>query len=78
MAALDVPIVVLDRELPATADWVLSDHALGMAEAVRYLVLLGHRHLALLQPDLRIRPVRERQHAFEAATTAAGLRSRRR
>jgi DNA-binding LacI/PurR family transcriptional regulator len=73
VAALDVPIVVLDRELPATADWVLSDHALGMAEAVRYLVLLGHRHLALLQPDLRIRPVRERQHAFEAATTAAGL-----
>jgi LacI family transcriptional regulator len=73
VAGLDVPVVVLDRELPADADWVLSDHAAGMAETVRYLALLGHRKLAFLQPNLRIRPVRERRQAFETAVGTAGL-----
>ena len=75
VAGLDVPLVVLDRELPAAveADFVLSDHAMAMGEAVRYLSLLGHRCLALLLPDLRIRPVVERRRAFEAAVAAVGL-----
>jgi LacI family transcriptional regulator len=75
VADLGVPIVVLDRELSTAveADFVLSDHAGAMGETVRYLSLLGHRHLALLLTDLRIRPVAERRRAFEAAAAAAGL-----
>jgi LacI family transcriptional regulator len=75
VAGLDVPLVVLDRELPATveADFVFSDHAGAMGETVRYLFLLGHRRLALLLPDLQIRPVVERRRAFEAAVVAIGL-----
>jgi LacI family transcriptional regulator len=76
LAALDVPLVVLDRDLGAgldRADHVLTDHEGAMAEAVRYLALLGHRRVALLLSDLPIRPVRERRRAFEVAAEAAGL-----
>jgi LacI family transcriptional regulator len=73
VTGLDVPVVVLDRGLPVEADCVLSDHAGAVGETVRYLSLLGHQRLALLLPDLRIRPVNERRRAFEAAATAAGL-----
>ena len=41
--------VLLDREVPdARADAVLSDHAQGLAEALRHLVGLGHRRVALI------------------------------
>lgn len=73
VARLDVPLVVLDRDLPVEADAVLSEHAAAMAEAVRYLTLLGHRRMALLLTDMRVRPVRERRRGFEAAAAAAGL-----
>lgn len=77
LAALDVPLVVLDRDdLGAGlggADRVLSDHDGAMTEAVRYLSLLGHRRVGLVLNDLQIRPVRERRRAFEAAAAAAGL-----
>jgi LacI family transcriptional regulator len=73
VAKLDVPLVVLDRDLPVEADCVLSEHVGAMGEAVRYLTLLGHRRMALLLTDLRIRPVRERRRGFEAAVAAAGL-----
>ena len=73
VAKLDVPLVVLDRDLPVEADCVLSEHVGAMGEAVRYLTLLGHRRMALLLTDLRIRPVRERRRGFEAAIEAAGL-----
>lgn len=67
VASLDVPVVVLDRTLPGGGDRVLSDHATAMTEAVRYLALLGHRAMALVLPDLRIRPALERRDAFLAA-----------
>lgn len=73
VARLDVPLVVLDRDLPVDADCVLSEHAATMAEVVRYLTLLGHRRIALLLTGLRVRPVRERRRGFEAAAAAAGL-----
>ena len=73
IAQLPVPCLVLDRRLPGPADRLLSDHATAMREAVRYLVGLGHRHLALMVPALRIRPVDERVHGFRQATAAHGL-----
>lgn len=72
VAGLDVPLVVLDRESPA-GDRVLSEHRGALAAAVRRLLALGHRRFALLQPDLAIRPVRERRAAVEAVLAEAGL-----
>ena len=70
---LDVPYLVLDRRLPGDADRLLSDHATAMREAVRYLAGLGHRRLALIVPDLHIRPVDERAAGFRRATADLGL-----
>jgi LacI family transcriptional regulator len=44
---------------------------------VLHLAAEGHRELALLVPDLRIRPVRERAAAFAEAVRAAGLEPER-
>ncbi len=70
---LDLPVVVLDRDLPFAVDSVFSDHALATRRTVRALLRQGHRRLALVEPALRIRPVRERIKAFRAAAAAAGL-----
>lgn len=73
LSELGGPCVVLDRTLPIEADVVLSDHAPALEEAIRYLVSLGHRSLAMVLSDRRVRPVFERRRAFQAAITAAGL-----
>jgi LacI family transcriptional regulator len=70
---LDIPVVVLDRTLPFGVDTVFSEHRKAMRRTVLHLAAAGHRELALLLPDLRIRPVRERAASFVAAVRAAGL-----
>ncbi len=41
--------VLLDRDVPGSgADAVLSDHAAGLGDAMRHLVALGHRRIALI------------------------------
>ena len=70
---LDVPVVVLDRDLPFAVDTVFTDHAPATRRTVRALLRQGHQRLALVEPALRIRPVRERIKAFRAAATAARL-----
>lgn len=66
LARLDMPIVVLDRDVPAAigASRVLSDHRAGMSAAVRHLLQLGHRQIGLIvgQP---VRPAVERRLALE-------------
>jgi LacI family transcriptional regulator, galactose operon repressor len=73
IAELDIPVVVLDRDLPFPIDTVFSEHATAMHETVGHLVARGHRELGLLLPALRIRPVRERVRAFREAVRALGL-----
>jgi LacI family transcriptional regulator, galactose operon repressor len=73
IADLDIPVVLLDRDLPLALDTVFSEHRAAMQKTVAHLAALGHRELGLLMPDLRIRPVRERARAFEDAVRAAGL-----
>lgn len=72
LEGLDVPLVVLDRDVPV-GDRVLSEHRGALQAAVRRLVAMGHRRFALLQPDLAIRPVRERRAAVETALAEAGI-----
>jgi LacI family transcriptional regulator len=72
--AIDAPIVLIDRDLPASiaVSRVLSDHSVGMRSAVDHLLDLGHSRIGLIlgQP---IRPTRERRRVFEEAHAARGL-----
>jgi DNA-binding LacI/PurR family transcriptional regulator len=70
---LDVPCVLLDRDIPSRADRIYSDHRDVMREAVRQLAGLGHRRITLLQYDMRIRPSLERRSAFSEAMEQAGI-----
>ena len=70
---LDIPMVILDRTLPFAIDTVFSEHRSAMRRTILHLAAQGHRELALLLPDLRVRPVRERAAAFAEAVQAAGL-----
>lgn len=68
LSSLEVPIVLLDRELDGVAAGsVLSDHAAGMQAAVDHLLDLGHRRIALLVGPLSIRPDRDRLRGFKDA-----------
>lgn len=71
---LDIPVVVIDRDVPAKvgASLVLSDHRSGVAAAGRHLIELGHRRIALIvgQP---LRPSNERRAGLEDAFRGAGL-----
>lgn len=67
LAALDIPLVVLDRSLPVHADRVLSDHAGAMTQAVQHLATLGHERMALVRHRQQIRPGLEREQAFRQA-----------
>lgn len=66
------PSVLIDRDLRTeeTASAVLSDHAAGIAQAVKRLVELGHERIALVAGSPHVRPTRERINALEEAIEA--------
>jgi LacI family transcriptional regulator len=72
MLKLRVPVVLLDRDLPAELDAVTIDHRRGVAAATEHLLRLGHNNIALLTGRPSMRPARERIRGFEAAYAAAG------
>ena len=78
LSTAGTPVVVLDRD-PLDEDddtrWpaVLVDHGAGARAATRYLIGLGHRRIALLTADARMRPSRERIAGFHDAFAEAGL-----
>lgn len=67
LASTDVPIVLVDRDMPAVkaADRVLIDHS-AVAEAAAELRRLGHRRVLLVAPPEQIRPGREVATAFRS------------
>ena len=71
---LDIPIVVLDRNVPAeiAVSRVLSDHRSGMKAAGLHLLGLGHRRLGLIA-GAAVRPTLERRAGLEAAFAELGL-----
>lgn len=73
LAAMECPIVLLDRDTPIKADVVFSEHAEAMQRVTAHLVELGHRHIALITAPLGIRPGRERVLGYRAALKQAGL-----
>ena len=75
LRAVDVPIVLVDRDLPpgVTAPRALFDHRRGMRQAGKHLAELGHRDVALIIGGPR-RPARERRTGLESALRRAGAR----
>ena len=71
---LDIPVVVLDRNLPAEipVSRVLSDHRSGMKAAGLHLLDLGHRRIGLIA-GAAVRPSLERRAGLEEAFAARGL-----
>jgi LacI family transcriptional regulator len=74
LRALDVPVVVIDRDLPADvrASAVLSDHRQGMRAAVTKLLELGHRRIGLIAGP-HVRPSTEREAALAEACAQFGV-----
>jgi LacI family transcriptional regulator len=65
LEAARVPAVIIDRDLPRhlVVDRVLSDHQMGMKQALTYLIDLGHRHIGLIV-GLPVRATVERKSAL--------------
>jgi len=72
---LEVPIVLFDREVPGLprASMVTADHAGGMRKATDHLLDLGHRRIALITGQRRLRPTQERLKGFTEAFKARKL-----
>ncbi len=75
LQGLGRPAVVVDREVPADVgvSAVLSDHHAGMVDAVRHLLDLGHRRLALIAGPEDVRPGYARVLAVRAAMSERAL-----
>ncbi|WP_083988936.1 LacI family DNA-binding transcriptional regulator [Devosia geojensis] len=71
--AMHCPVVLVDRDLPLDVDAIVSNHAEAMRQAVRYLVTLGHRDIALVAPSPKMRPGRERIRGFKEGLKEAAL-----
>ena len=71
----DVPIVVIDRDVPVElgAGVVRNDHRAGMYAAVDRLLDLGHRRIALITGAMDIWPVRERIAGMADAVADRGI-----
>src|SRR6218665_293365 len=67
VGALEMPAVVLDRDLASPHDNVMFDHAAGMRATISHLVALGHRRIALVQSQSSNRPMRRRTEGLRAA-----------
>lgn len=73
VGSLQLPIVLVDRELPDVPSAVLADHARGISEAAAHLISLGHRRIALINGSAKVRPSRERQQALRRACRGTGV-----
>ncbi|MFP5343847.1 MAG: LacI family DNA-binding transcriptional regulator [Candidatus Limnocylindria bacterium] len=75
LGQVDVPIVLVDREVPAdiAASGVRNDHRPGIRAAVEHLVDLGHRRIALITGALDLWPVRERIAGMHDAVAGRGI-----
>src|SRR5205823_14329632 len=70
---LNIPIVLIDRDLPAWADAVMTDHASGVRAATEHLLDLGHRRIALITGSPELYPARERIRGYEEALRSRDL-----
>lgn len=70
---LNMPVVLWERDAQGEFNSVLSDHADGAKQAVRYLDSLGHRHIALVAGRENTWVGREMLRGYSIACEAAGI-----
>jgi LacI family transcriptional regulator len=71
---VDVPLVLIDRELPFTeASSVVCDHHSGVTAATRHLLELGHRRIALVGGPTDVLASRERVRGYVDAHRDANV-----
>lgn len=71
---MSIPVVLLDRLMAdVEMDAVKVDNERGAYEAVRHLIGLGYRRIAIITGILDLTTGRERYAGYQAALTAAGL-----
>lgn len=71
--ALDIPLVVMDREASGNVDSVTIAQREGMYRAVKYLLSLGHRRIALVTGATDVFSSRERVQGYKDAFAEAGV-----
>jgi LacI family transcriptional regulator len=69
----EVPLVVLDRTVPAPVDVVRSDSEGGAYQLTRHLLDLGHRHIAMLTGPPEVSTAQDRVAGYHRALTEAEI-----
>jgi len=73
-----IPVVCLDR-LPSgrlSLDCVTADNFTGSRDAVRHLIAMGHRDIAIVTGPLSLKNALDRLRGYKAALTEAGIPTR--
>lgn len=67
LQSLTIPLCIVEGDQPpeVRASYVHSEHADGVLQALRHLVSLGHRRIALLTGPSRYRSARERAKGID-------------
>lgn len=75
LRGLDIPLCVIEGDQPDSvrASYVHSDHRAGAASALRHLLSLGHRRLALLTGPTRYRSARQRRLGLDDVASEVGV-----
>ncbi|MCF3942614.1 LacI family DNA-binding transcriptional regulator [Oceanobacillus alkalisoli] len=74
LANIKVPIVTINRDVPILPAGVVTDYYFSVNEAIDYLLSLGHRNIALIGGDKKIRPTREGISAYKDAFLSNGVK----
>lgn len=70
----NIPIVAIDREITKyPVDTVLTGNREGSYQAVKHLIELGHRDIAIITGPLDTTPGRERYKGYQQALKEAGI-----
>ncbi|MEW6511999.1 MAG: LacI family DNA-binding transcriptional regulator [Bacteroidota bacterium] len=72
---INLPLVLVDTFHPAF-DSIRVKNMEGATEAVRHLIGLGHRHIAMINASLDTQPARDRMEGYRLALEEAGIRFR--
>jgi len=70
---INVPVVLLDRELSIPFNAVMTDHERGMRQAIEYLFSLGHTRIGMVTVSELTSPGRARVQGYVGAHEKAGI-----
>ncbi len=68
-----IPVVCLDRVPSVSLDSVSADNFSGSRDAVRHLIAMGHRDIAIVTGPLSLKNALDRLRGYKAAFAEAGL-----